>query len=410
MAWFHIFSILISMVAFFAYINYRFIKLPMPIGLMLISLLFSLVLIFGASLFPHLREFVIEGLSQFDFSDVLLRAMLSFLLFAGALHIKLQDLIEQRLPVALFATFGVLISTILVGVLVFYLMPVFGIRVSLLQALLFGALISPTDPIAVLSILRTAGIPKSLETIISGESLFNDGVAVVLFITLTQVAASGDFVLSDALFLFATEAVGGLILGLVLGYVSFWLLRSIDNYQVEVMITLAVVMGGYTLAETLHVSGPLAMVAAGLVTGNQSFDKGMSDTTAEYVDKFWELLDEILNAILFVLMGLELLIIDLPPLFFWIGMTMVFFTLLARYISLWIPSYIVSNRIKIDNKTLNLLTWGGLRGGISIALALSLTPELGRELWVPIAYVIVCFSILVQGTTVGLLPTSSKKS
>ncbi len=409
MAWFHLLSILVSMVALFAYINYRYIKLPMPIGLMLISLIFSLVLIFGASVFPDLKESVEHGLEQVDFSDVLLRAMLSFLLFAGAMHIKLQDLLAQRLPVMLFATFGVLTSTFLVGILVYYLMPVFGIHVSMLQALLFGALISPTDPIAVLSILRSAGIPKSLETIISGESLFNDGVAVVVFLTLTQVAASGDFVLSDAVTLFATEAIGGIILGMVLGYVSFWLLKSIDNYQVEVMITLAVVMGGYTLAESLHVSGPLAMVAAGLITGNQSFDRGMSDTTAEYVKKFWELLDEILNAILFVLMGLELLIIDLPPLFIWIGLTMVFFTLLARYVSLWIPSYLIKNRIKIDKSTLNILTWGGLRGGISIALALSLTAELGRELWVPIAYVIVCFSILVQGTTVGLLPTSNKK-
>ncbi len=409
MSWFHLFSILVSIVAIFAYINYRYIKLAMPIGLMLISLIFSLVLIFGGRAFPEFKADFVEGISQFDFSDMLLRAMLSFLLFAGAIHIKLQDLIKQRVPVLVFSTFGVLISTILVGICVYYIMPIFGIEVSIMQALMFGALISPTDPIAVLSILRSSGMPKSLETIISGESLFNDGVAVVVFMTLTQVAATGDFNIGDALLLFGQEAIGGILLGLLVGYVSFLMLRSIDNYQVEVMITLAVVMGGYTLAETVHVSGPLAMVAAGLITGNQSYNLGMSDITEEYVDKFWELLDEILNAILFVLMGLELLIIEIKPLYLWIGLTMIVVTLVARYISLWIPSYIIRYRERIDKYTLNILTWGGLRGGISIALALSLSEALGRSMWVPIAYVIVCFSILVQGTTVSKLPVGPKQ-
>ncbi len=408
MSWFQIFSVLVSIAAIFAYINYRYIKLAMPIGLMLISLLFSLALIGGASLFPTLRQSFLDGLGQFDFSSMLLNAMLSFLLFAGALHISLQKLIEQRLPVILFSTFSVLMSTFLVGIIVYYVVPLFGIKVSVIQALMFGALISPTDPIAVLSILRQAGMSKTLETIISGESLFNDGVAVVIFITLTQVGQTGDFVPMDALLLFGQEAVGGIILGIILGYTGFWLIRSIDQYQVEVMITLAIVMGGYTLASVLHVSGPLAMVAAGLITGNQSYNKGMSVVTEEYVDKFWELLDEILNAILFVLMGLELMLIDFMPYHLWIGVCMIFFTLLARYVSLWIPSYIIRNRERIDRYTLNILTWGGLRGGISIALALSLSKELGRELWVPIAYVVVCFSILVQGTTVALLPTGPK--
>jgi CPA1 family monovalent cation:H+ antiporter len=324
------------------------------------------------------------------------------MLFAGAIHIKFQDLKKEKLSILLFSTISVLISTFIVGAATFYLLAFMGFTVSFIQALLFGALISPTDPIAVLSILKTAGVSKSLETKIAGESLFNDGVAVVVFITILKLAEPGaDLNLSSILILFGQEAVGGLVLGVLIGFIGYKLIASIDNYQVEVLITLAIVMGGYTLAHYLHISGPLAMVAAGLITGNHSKSRGMSDVTAEYVDKFWELIDEILNAVLFVLIGLELLVIQINQKIIVAAVIILFITLITRYISVYIPSIAVRHKEKITQKTLLILTWGGLRGGISIALALSIAPEFNKDIWVTVTYVIVCFSILVQGMTIG---------
>ena len=271
---------------------------------------------------------------------------------------------------------------------------------------MFGALISPTDPIAVLSILKSAGIPKSLETKIAGESLFNDGVAVVIFITILQLAKpSIELSIGDIVLLFGQEAIGGIVLGITIGYFGYKLISSIDNYKVEVLITLAIVMGGYTLAHYTHVSGPLAMVAAGLITGNRSKEYGMSDLTAQYVDKFWELLDDILNAVLFVLIGLELLLVETSNLVVFISFILIFFILIIRYISVFIPSMLIRLKEEVNQKTLVILTWGGLRGGISIALALSIQLENHRDIWVTITYVIVCFSILIQGLTIGKLAT-----
>jgi CPA1 family monovalent cation:H+ antiporter len=279
-----------------------------------------------------------------------------------------------------------------------------------MNALLFGALISPTDPIAVLGILKSAGVPKSLETKIAGESLFNDGVAVVIFITILQLTKPGvEFEASHVAMLFGQEAIGGLLLGLLIGYIGYKLISSINHYQVEVLITLAIVMGGYTLAHYIHVSGPLAMVVAGLITGNQSKKLGMSAITAEYVDKFWELLDEILNAILFVLMGLELLVIQSNNLMILVSIILIVIVLITRYISVWIPSLVLRRKEEISKSTLLILTWGGLRGGISIALALSIPNDSNKDLFVTITYVVVCFSILVQGMTIGKLVNASKK-
>ncbi len=398
------FSILIVLSALFAYVNYRYIKLPGSIGLMFIAMMFSLGLVAVANVWPgmvdHFRGLV-EGI---DFSELLLEAMLSFMLFAGAIHIKLAELKEQRLPVVLFSTLSVVISTFLVGGLFFVLLPLFGIYVPFLHCLLFGALISPTDPIAVLGILKEAKVPRSLELKIAGESLFNDGVAVVVFLTVLQVAVDpGSFGVSDIALLFLREAVGGIALGLVIGSAAFVLMRSIDNYKVEVMLSLAVVMGGYTLAHALHVSGPLAMVAAGILIGNHGKKYAMSAITAEYVDKFWELLDEILNAILFVLIGLELLIIEMRTEYYLIGAIAIVLILAVRFISVWAPAQLIRFKEHISLGTISLLTWGGLRGGISIALALSLKPEMGKELWVAITYIVVAFSILVQGLTIGKL-------
>jgi CPA1 family monovalent cation:H+ antiporter len=399
---FHIFSILIVLSAGFSYINYRILKLPTAIGLMLVSLIFSLFILLWGFYFPSFKDSVAIKMDSIDFGTLLLESMLSFMLFAGAIHIKFKDLKNEKLSILLFSTISVLISTFIIGATTFYLLAIMGLNVNFIHALLFGALISPTDPIAVLSILKTAGVSKSLETKIAGESLFNDGVAVVVFITILKLAQPGaDLNYSSILMLFGQEAIGGLVLGIIIGFIGFKLIASIDNYQVEVLITLAIVMGGYTLAHYLHVSGPLAMVAAGLITGNQSKIRGMSDVTAEYVDKFWELIDEILNAVLFVLIGLELLVIQINQKILFAAVIILFITLITRYISVYIPSIAIRRREKITQKTLLILTWGGLRGGISIALALSIDPDFNKDIWVTITYVIVCFSILVQGMTIG---------
>lgn len=399
---FHLFSILIVLSAGFAYINFRILKLPNAIGLMFVSLVFSLFILVIGYYFPSFKENIALKMDSINFSELLLEVMLSFMLFAGAIHIKFKDLNNEKLSILLFSTISVLISTFIIGFSSYYLLNYMGVQVELIHAMLFGALISPTDPIAVLSILKSAGVSKSLETKIAGESLFNDGVAVVVFITILQLAKPGaDLNMSSILMLFGQEAVGGLVLGIVIGYIGYKLIASIDNYQVEVLITLAVVMGGYTLAHYTHVSGPLAMVAAGLITGNQGKSLGMSDITAEYVDKFWELIDEILNALLFVLIGLELLIIQTNQKILFAAIIILFITLLTRYISVYIPSIAVRLKERITQKTILILTWGGLRGGISIALALSINPEYNKDIWVTITYVIVCFSILVQGMTIG---------
>ncbi|WP_367753664.1 cation:proton antiporter [Flavobacterium sp. WC2430] len=399
---FHLFSILIVVSAVFAYINFRYLKLPSTIGLMLVSLVFSLfILVFGNN-FPDFKQDITATMYNINFSELLLEGMLSFMLFAGAIHIKFKDLNNEKLSILLFSTISVLISTFLIGFASYYVLTFMGFKIDLIHSMLFGALISPTDPISVLSILKSTGISKSLETIIAGESLFNDGVAVVVFITLLKLASPGaNLDAISIMMLFGQEAIGGLILGLIVGYIGFKFIASIDHYQVEVLITLAIVMGGYTLAHYLHVSGPLAMVVAGLITGNQGKTLGMSDITARYVDGFWELIDEILNALLFVLIGLELLVIQTNQKILIAAFIILVITLITRYISIFIPSISVRLKEKITQKTRLILTWGGLRGGISIALALSINPEYHKEIWVTITYVIVCFSILVQGLTIG---------
>jgi CPA1 family monovalent cation:H+ antiporter len=342
-------------------------------------------------------------ISSIDFKEVLLDVMLSFLLFAGALHTKLTHIKVQRYPILMFATVGVLVSTFLIGTIAFYLLNYMGLPITYLQALLFGALISPTDPIAVLGILKHAGAPKKLETKIVGESLFNDGIGVVIFLTLFQLASSPDADVDFAHigFLFFEEVGGGILLGLALGYITYLMLKSIDNYETEVMLTLAMVMGGYLLASSLHFSGPLAMVVAGLFIGNDTRrESSMSEVTERYVDKFWELIDVFLNAVLFVLIGLEVLILSFEGNYILAGMILIPITLLCRYLALLGPIQIFKKKLDFVPRTGLIMTWGGLRGGISIALALSLTSDMNRELIVAITYIIVVFSIIVQGLTV----------
>jgi CPA1 family monovalent cation:H+ antiporter len=328
--------------------------------------------------------------------------MLSLLLFAGALHVDLKRLRAYRWPVAALAVLGTTLSTLAVGYGMWFVLPLVGLHLPLIYCLLFGALISPTDPIAVMGILKSAGAPKELELVIAGESLFNDGVAVVIFSLLLGMLASGVAPTAEqATRLLLHEAGGGLLFGLVLGYVTFRLLKSVDNYQVEVQLTLAAVLGGYALASRLHVSGPLAMVVAGLMIGNQGRALAMSDTTRRYLDAFWELLDEILNAVLFVLMGMEILLFTFSVGEFVATGVAIAVSLLARALIVGLPVAVLPRAFNLPRGSWKVLTWGGLRGGISVALALSLPPGSGRDTVTALTYGVVVFSILVQGLSIG---------
>tara|TARA_B100000945_G_scaffold313749_1_gene310303 strand:+ start:460 stop:1731 length:1272 start_codon:yes stop_codon:yes gene_type:complete len=396
-------AILVGLAAAFGYINVRFLKLPNTIGLMLITLLFTLAVLALSAVDDTLLEAEKEIISNIDFEKVLLDGMLSFLLFAGALHTNFEQLRLQRWPVMVFATVGVLTSTFLVGGALYYVLMLLGFDISFIYCLLFGALISPTDPIAVLGILKQAGAPKKLETKIVGESLFNDGVGVVVFLTLYKIAGSTEAVTTtDILELFGLEVLGGIALGLALGWVAYKLMKSIDDYDIEVIITLAAVMVGTVIAQKLHMSAPLAMVTAGLVVGNDTVRKTtMSKQTETYVDKFWELIDILLNTILFVLIGMEMLVLTFDTSALFAGCIAIPVVLLCRYISLLLPINFFEKHLNFVPRTDVIMTWGGLRGGISIALALSLTQEMHRDLFLVITYVIVVFSIIVQGLSVG---------
>lgn len=406
MSYFLIATILVFLSAIFGFINVRFLKLPNTIGLMVITIIFTLG-VFALSYFDdtllNAEKYII---TQIDFKSLLLDVMLSFLLFAGALHTNFQQLHVQRWPILAFSTLGVLVSTFLVGTATYYLLMAFGMNVEFIYCLLFGALISPTDPIAVLGILKKAGAPKKLETKIVGESLFNDGVGVVVFLTIYQIASSKNATFSaiDVLELFGVEVFGGILLGLLLGWVTYRSMKSIDDYDIEVIITLATVMVGTVIAQKLHLSAPLAMVTAGLMVGNDTLrDSSMSEITETYVDKFWELIDILLNTILFVLIGMEILVLTFELNYVLAGLLSVPIILICRYISLLLPINFFKEKLDFVPRTNLIMTWGGLRGGISIALALGLAQEMHRDLFLVITYVVVVFSIIVQGLTVGKL-------
>lgn len=407
-----ILTILIVLTAVFSYINYRFIRLPATIGIMLIALVASLCIVIIGSFYPSLLRHFTGVVKSIDFEDVLMRVMLSFLLFAGALHVDIHKLRKEIIPIVSFSTIGVLISTACIGCIIFLLFKVFSFHIPFIYCLLFGALISPTDPIAVLGILRSAKIPASLETKIVGESLFNDGVGVVVFISIFEIASlgPGNVPFLQIGWLFLKEAGGGVVWGIILGYAGFYLLRSIDQYQVEVLITLAMVMGGYLLATAFHVSGPLAMVVAGIITGNIGMAKAMSVTTRDYLKKFWEIIDEILNAVLFILIGFEMLIISIKGNLLWICFTAPLVVLFARWLAVSIPILVLSFKRTFEKNSIAILTWGGLRGGISVALAFSLPSYMHREEFLSITYVVVIFSIVVQGLTIGKMARNFAKT
>ncbi|WP_439474692.1 cation:proton antiporter [Algoriphagus formosus] len=402
---FNIITILTILSAGFAFINTKFLKLPFTIGLMIIAIVFTLAVYILGSFNPFILEEANLLINSIDFETVLLDVMLSFLLFAGALHTKLDALKRQKGPIALFATIGVVISTFLIGTLMYYLFLAFSYPIDFIYCLLFGALISPTDPIAVLGILKEANAPKKLETKIVGESLFNDGVGVVVFIVIFKIAQQGldSMSFGDVGLLFVEEVIGGIALGLIAGWLAFRLMKAIDNFETEVMITLALVMGISALAHYLHVSGPLAVVVAGIFIGNKSPEIAWSPNTQNYVDKFWELIDVLLNALLFVLIGLELLIVSLDSTYVIFGVFGIVISLLSRFVALSGPVALFQKKLDFIPKTNLIMTWGGIRGGISIALALSLEPQMGRELFLTITYLIVIFSIIVQGLSIGPL-------
>jgi len=401
---FNILAILITLSAGFSYLNHRFIRMPNTIGLMVIALLVSLGL---AALGPFgfgLREDAHRLLASIDFDETLLHGMLSFLLFAGALHINLENLARQKYIIGLLATIGVLGSTVIIAFISRWVLALLGIDLPIIYCLLFGALISPTDPIAVLGILKKVGVSESLETKICGESLFNDGVAVVVFLVFLKIATGSHEVTAvSVLGLFFKEALGGVVFGLLIGWVAYWMLKSIDNYQVEVLITLALVAGGFALADELHLSGPIAIVVAGLLIGNHGRLLAMSDPVREHLDTFWELVDEILNAVLFVLIGLEVLVLTFTREYFIAGLVLIPLLLLARFVSVGWPVLVMRLFRTFSPDVIKILTWGGLRGGISVALALSLPPGKNREVILAITYMMVIFSIIVQGLTIGKL-------
>jgi CPA1 family monovalent cation:H+ antiporter len=399
---FILFSSLITLAAFFSYLNIKFFRIPSGISLMLMGVIAALGVIVAGYFSTGFTEIIREKLLLIDFSEFLLGILLSFLLFAGSLHVSIPDLRESAKSIISFATLGTLISTAAVGFALFYILPIFNQNISLIYCLLFGALISPTDPIAVMGILKKAGLSKKIETNIVGESLFNDGIGVVIFATLMKIAVAGteSFGPADITKLFLQEAAGGILAGLVIGYIGYRLMKSIDHFQTEILISLAMVMGGYSLCHSLHVSGPLAMVVAGIMTGNRGKELAMSDITRDYLGKFWEVTDEVLNAVLFMLIGLEIVVVAFDINYLIIGVIMAFLIILARFFSLYFPSLLFSFKKSLGTKSLLIMTWGGLRGGISVALSLSLPPSPFKNIIVSITFVIVIFSIIIQGITV----------
>lgn len=398
---FSILAVLVTLSALLSYVNHRTLRLPTTIALMASSMGLSLLVVsldrFGVGLEHEARAL----LASIDFDAALLEGMLSYLLFAGALHVDLDRLREHRFIILVLSTAGVATSTLLIGSAMYWVLSALGATVPYAYALVFGALISPTDPIAVLGILKKVGAPKALEVQIAGESLFNDGVGVVVFLVLVNVAQGGDVTASGIASLFLIEAVGGAAFGLVIGSLSYWLIRTVDDYHLEILITLSLVTGGYAAAMALHVSGPIAVVVAGLLVGNQGRARAMSELTRQHLDTFWEIVDEVLNAVLFVLIGLEIVLVEFDPRLTVAGAVAVIVSLGARFLVVGLPVSVLRKFRSLPRGTVRVMTWGGLRGGISVALALSLPESDLRQVLLTITYHVVAFSVIVQGLTVG---------
>ena len=403
------FSIIFSIAAFFSFVNYKWLKLPATIGLMLMSLATIIVITLSKGIFPEFYLFFCDIITDSDFKTLLFDGILSFLLFAGALHVNIEDLEKEKWSILLFATLSVLISTFIVGGLTFGASKLIGIELPFIHALLFGALISPTDPIAVMAILKKANISKSLGIKIEGESLFNDGIGVVVFSGILIVAGMDGYQNENSVGLeigklFLEEAVGGIVYGFLLGFIGYSCIKTIkDNPQLAVMISLAIVMGGYAIASMIHVSGPLAMVVSGIVIGNKVNIASNKGATRKLLNDIWEILDDVFNGILFVLIGLSIHLLKFDMDYLTLGLLAIFIVLITRFVSVLLPYSLLKHKENTPFKTVSILTWGGLRGGISVALALSLTDNTSSEIILYMTYIIVLFSIIVQGLSIGAL-------
>lgn len=427
MNFFSMVSTLIVLAAVSSYVNYRYIKLPTTIGVMLVALVGSLALILAGSYAEGFREHAMALVARIDFSQVVLHGMLAFLLFAGAIHVKLEDLGREWLTISSLAIFGTLASTFIVGGATWLVLGWLGLGIPMLHALLFGALISPTDPIAVLGIMKSVGVPRQIEVQAAGESLFNDGLGVVVFLVLLQLSGLDGSVVSGAIpavsfdassvgLLLLKEVGGALALGFAAGILTYGMLKRVDNYQVEILLTLALAMGLYALADALHLSAPIAVVIAGLFVGNHGRTFAMTDKTREHVDAFWELVDEILNVVLFLLIGLEILVLPIKLGWLVAGALTIPVVLAARWLSVAGIIGLFSRMTAQSQGAIAILTWGGLRGGISVAMALSVPENPSRGLVLTLTYCVVVFSIFVQGLTVGRVirmtssPTAARSS
>ena len=410
-------AILLILATIFGAINYKFVKLPHTIGLMIVALVASLSLIALDLTFPSLGMSILvnEFLGNIDFNVTLMQGMLSFLLFAGALHVDLDQLLENKWTILTFASIGVLVSSFVIGGGFWLISGAVGLSLPFLVCLLLGVMVSPTDPVAVLGVLKTLQVPSPLKAKIAGESLFNDGVAVVLFSVLVSLVFGNggeegletSFQLTSVIWLLTKEALGGLFLGLISGFIAFWLLRQIDDYVLEVLITLALVTGAYSIALHLHLSGPIAMVIAGLLIGNQGASLAMSETTRMHVETFWELVDEILNSVLFLLIGLKIVFLlqhssyeIAYPLLIGLFIAITLLSLFARFLAIALPVQIKSLNSDVSPGTVPILTWAGIRGGVSVALALSLPSSSESELLLFVTYLVVLFSVAIQGLTI----------
>lgn len=397
-------AILIVLAAVLGYFNSRILKLPPSVGLTLMGALASLIVVGLDRLLPgsELARDIVHFIAGIDFHKTLMEGMLSFLLFAGALHVDWSEMRRGRWPVLLLSTAGVLISTLLIGGGFFLVTGWLGLPVSMIWCLVFGALVSPTDPVAVLQVLKRTSVPPTLQATVAGESLFNDGVGVVVFtILLSAALGGGDFSISHGARLFTLEAGGGVALGLAIGWVAYRAIRTIDDYNVEVMISLAVVMGGYAIAKWIYVSGPVAMAVAGLLVGNHAVNHAMSDKTRDYLLKFWSVIDDIFNTVLFLLIGLEIVTIPADPRLIAVGLSAIPLALTARAVSVLAPLALLRPFLTLGPLAPVTLIWGGLRGGISVALALALPLSGERSAALAATYAIVLFAVIVQGGTIG---------
>lgn len=404
MSVFDLVSLLLALTAGFAWVNHRFFRLPPSIGILVMGLAASALLVLLELAVPDVSLYadVAELVRRIDFQTTVMNGLLAFLLFAGALHVDFAAIRSRVAVVGAMATTGVLLSTMLVGLAMWAMARLFGVEMPLLWALVFGALISPTDPVAVLSALKAIKVPQALETDMAGESLFNDGVGVVVFTALLALASGGaDVGAAEVAELFAVEALGGAIVGLTTGYVAYRAMKAIDDYSVEVLISIALAMGCYSLASALHMSGPIAVVVAGILVGNRGPKDALSDVTQRYLFGFWTLVDQILNSVLFLLIGLEVLVLRFDASIVPLALAAIPVALAARFASTFIPVTLLRRWYEFVRGTVVVLVWGGLRGGISIALALSLPETPFKAALLAATYAVVIFTIVVQGLTLG---------